>query len=79
MMAGNMVPPMLAPKLDKNVPEGAAGNTPKSNLPWNPPKNDGNRLKKLFKNLIIVALSHGLNNNISQLEIFCQNINIFLQ
>ena len=51
MMVGNMVPPMLALKLDKNVPERAAQNNPKSNQPGNPPKNDGNRLQKLFKNL----------------------------
>ena len=51
MMAGNMVLPMLAPKLDENIPEGAAGSNPKSNLPGNPPKNDGNRLKKLLRNL----------------------------
>ena len=48
VMAGNVVPPMLALKLDENIPKGAAGNTPKSNLPRNPPENDGNRIKKLF-------------------------------
>ena len=51
VMAGNVVPPMLAPKLDENVPRGAAGNTLKSNLPRNPPKNDGNTLQKHFENL----------------------------
>ena len=51
VMMGNVVPPMLAPKLDENILEGAAGNTPKSKLNWNPPKSDGNRLQKLFENL----------------------------
>ena len=50
-MAGNVVPPMLAPKLDENIPEGVAGNTPKSNLPGNPPNKDGNRLQKCFENV----------------------------
>ena len=66
-MAGNMVPPMLAPKLNENIPKGAAGKTLKSNLSENPPKKDGKRLQKLFENL---DLSHGLNNNSSQLETF---------
>ena len=28
-MAGNVVPPVLALKLDVNIPDGIAGNTPK--------------------------------------------------
>ena len=51
MMAGNVVPPMLTPKMDENIPERDAVNTPKSNLPRNPPENDDNRLKKCFINL----------------------------
>ena len=51
MIAGNMVPPMLALKLDENIPKKAPGNAAKCNLPGNPPKNNDNRLKKLFDNL----------------------------
>ena len=50
-MAGNVVPPMLAPKVDKDIPDGVAGNTPKGNLPENLPNKDGNRLQKHFENL----------------------------
>ena len=44
MIADNVVPPMLALKLDENIPQKAAGNAPKSNLPGNPLVNDDNRL-----------------------------------
>ena len=53
MMASNMVPPMLALKLDENVPERAAGMLHKSNIPGYPPENDDNRLKKVFDNLVL--------------------------
>ena len=51
IMAGNVVPAMLALKVHENVPKGVAGNTLKSNLLKNPPNKDGNRLQKLFENL----------------------------
>ena len=56
MIACNVVPPMLALKLDENIPQKAAGNAPKSNLPGNPLVNDNNRLNKHFDNLDISGI-----------------------
>ena len=55
-MADNVVPPMLALNVDKNIPSGVAGSTPKSNLPKNPSNKDDNRLDKLFKNFDLSGL-----------------------
>ena len=46
-----MVPSMVAPQPDENVPRKVAGNPPKSDLLRNLPKGDGNRLWKLFESL----------------------------
>ena len=79
MMAGNVVSSRLALNLDENVPKGAAGNIPQSNLPRNPPENDGNRLKEPFKNLDLSGIELWTEHNSSQLETFCQSISIFVQ
>ena len=49
--AGNVVPFMMAPQLDENVPRTVPGNPPKSDLLRNHPKEDGNRLWKHFASL----------------------------
>ena len=51
VMASNVVPPIVAPQLDENVPGKAAGNTPKSDLLGNPPKENSNKLWELFESL----------------------------
>ena len=51
VMAGNVMPPIVAPQLDENVPRKAAGKTPKSDLLRNLPKENSNRLQKCFESL----------------------------
>ena len=51
MVAGNVVPSIVAPQLDKNIPGKAARNIPKSDLLRNPPKENSNRLQKHFEGL----------------------------
>ena len=53
VMASNVVPPIVTPQLDENVPGKAAGNIPKSNLLGNPPKENSNTLQKLFESLYL--------------------------
>ena len=48
---GNVVPPIVTPQPDENVPRKAAGNTPNSNLLGNSPTENSNRLWKLFESL----------------------------
>ena len=79
MMAGNIVPPMLVPKMDENIPERAAGKTQKSNLPGNPAKMMIIDLRNFLKIWILVEFSCRLNKKSGQLETFCQSINIILQ
>ena len=49
--AGNVVPPIVAPQPDENVPWKAAVNALKRDLLGNPPKENRDRLQKLFKGL----------------------------
>ena len=51
--AGNVVPPIVTPQPDENIPGKVAGNPPKSDLLRNLPKEDGSRLLKLFGSLKI--------------------------
>ena len=51
VVAGNVVPLIVAPQLDENIPGKAAGNIPKSNLLGSPPKQNNNRLQKHFESL----------------------------
>ena len=51
VIAGTMVPSMLAPQLDENVPGKAAGNISKNDLLRNLPKENSYRLWKLFESL----------------------------
>ena len=44
MKAGNVVPDIVAPQLDENVPRKAAGNITKCDLLGNPPEENGDRL-----------------------------------
>ena len=49
--AGNVVPLIVAPETDENICGKAAGNTPQSSLLENPPKENSDRLQKLFEGL----------------------------
>ena len=51
VVASDVMPPLVAPQLDENVPRKAAGNTPKSNLLGNPLKENSDKLQKLFEGL----------------------------
>ena len=68
--ASNVVPSMVAPQLDENIPREVAGNAPKSNLLRNLPKEDGNRLQKLFESLNLDGIESGMDNSSSHLETF---------
>ena len=70
IMAGNVVPPMLAPKLDENVPKGVAGNTPKATYMRTFLIRMVIDCRNLLKIWISVVLSHGLNSNRSQSDTF---------
>ena len=49
--ASNVVPPLLIPQLNENVPKKVAGNAPKGDLLGNLPEENESTLKKLFKSL----------------------------
>ena len=51
VVAGNVVPPIVAPQPDETIPWKVSENPPKSNILRNPPKENGNRLQKLFDSL----------------------------
>ena len=51
MEASNVVPPLMVPQLNENMPEKVAGNAPKGNLLENLPRGNGSRLEKLFESL----------------------------
>ena len=46
-----MLSPIMSPQPDENIPRKVAGKTPKSDLLRNPPKENSNRLQKLFESL----------------------------
>ena len=69
--AGNVVPPIVAPQPDKNVPSKVAGNPPKSDPLRNPPEENSDKTSKnILKVWILRVLSHGLKSSSSQLETF---------
>ena len=47
--AGNVVPPIVAPQLDENIPKKASGNTQKSDLLGNPPEENVIDFKNFLK------------------------------
>ena len=51
MEASNVVPPLMVPQLNKNVPKKVAGNAPENNLLNILPGGNGSRLEKLFESL----------------------------
>ena len=51
MEAGNVVPPIVVPQLNENIPEKVAGNAPRGNLLRNLPKEKRGRLQKCFESL----------------------------
>ena len=51
MEASNVVPPLVVPQLNENIPKRVTGNAPKGNLLGNLPKENGSRLPKLYESL----------------------------
>ena len=51
VIANNVVPLLVTPQLDENIPGKTAGNTPKSDLLGNPPKENSSNLQKLLESL----------------------------
>ena len=57
VMAGNVVPPIVAPQMDGDVSRKAAGNNPNSNLLRDPPEGNSDRLQKCFESLDLFAMN----------------------
>ena len=69
-MAGNVVPPMLALRLDENIPKGVAEILQKATYPRTLLTRMVIDFRNFLKIWISVVLGHGLNSNSSQLETF---------